>query len=218
MTVTRRVNAVAAFMALSLGALVACGSSSDKFVETVLPVTTTTAPASTTTTATTTTSIDGSGSTTTTSTTLALPTPMPSPADAFSVEPDVVLGTIEIPKIGVSKTLRDGVRLTTLDKGPGHWPGSALPGQIGNMVVAGHRVTHDKPFRNLDKLSVGDEVRITLVDRSVVHYRVTSTEIVPNTALDIVDQTTQATGTLFACHPPGSARQRIVVHLALAPS
>jgi sortase A len=195
---------------MSLTAATACGSNSGKFVEMVLPEpTTTTAPAATST------SVDTPASTTTTSTTVSLPAPTPSPNDPLAIEPDVVIGTIEIPKIGVTKTLRDGVRLTTLDKGPGHWPGSALPGQIGNMVVAGHRVTHDKPFRNLDKLIPGDEVRIALTNGTTVRYRVTSTEIVPNTALDIVTQTPAATGTLFACHPPGSARQRIVVHLAL---
>ncbi len=149
-------------------------------------------------------------------TTVALPVPVPSPGDPRADEPDVVLGTIEIPKIGINHSMREGVRLTTLDKSPGHWPGSAMPGQVGNMVIAGHRVTHGKPFRNLDRLTAGDDVRITLTDGKVVTYRVSRTEIVPSNALWIVNQTPEATGTLFACHPPGSARQRIVVHLALS--
>jgi sortase A len=149
-------------------------------------------------------------------TTVALPVPIKSPGDPLAPEPDIVLGTLDIPKIGVHKTLRDGIRLTTLDKSPGHWPGSALPGQVGNMVIAGHRVTHDKPFRNIDKLVAGDDVTITLADGKVVSYKVSSTEVVANTALWIVDQTSESTGTLFACHPPGSARERFVVHLKLA--
>ena len=152
----------------------------------------------------------------TTPATVALPVPIKSPIDPLAPEPDVVLGTLDIPKLGVHKALRDGVRLSTLDKSPGHWPGSALPGQIGNMVITGHRVTHDKPFRNIDKLIAGDDVRITLSNGQVVTYKVTGTEVVPSNALWIVDQTPEATGTLFACHPPGSARERIVVHLKLA--
>jgi hypothetical protein len=50
------------------------------------------------------------------------------------------LGTIEIPAIGVTKSMFEGVTLRVLDNGPGHWPGSAMPGQTGNVVVAGHRV------------------------------------------------------------------------------
>ena len=52
----------------------------------------------------------------------------------------------------------EGIRLTTLDRGPGHWPGTAMPGELGNVVVAGHRVSHNEDFRNLDQLVPGDEV------------------------------------------------------------
>ena len=127
------------------------------------------------------------------------------------------VGTIEIPKIGVSKAMYEGITLTTLDHGPGHWPGTAMPGQIGNVVIAGHRVSHDKPFRNIDKLAAGDEVILTTARRPL-RYKVTGTEVVYPDALWIVDQTPDYTATLFACHPPGSTRQRIVVHLALDPT
>jgi sortase A len=92
-----------------------------------------------------------------------------------------------------------------------------MPGQQGNIVVAGHRVSHDKPFRNLDKLQAGDEVIFTTEAGRFV-YKVTSTEVVNPGALWIVDQTAEFTGTLFACHPPGSTRQRIVVHLSFDPT
>ncbi|MGZ8997592.1 MAG: TonB-dependent receptor domain-containing protein, partial [Allosphingosinicella sp.] len=62
-------------------------------------------------------------------------------------EAHVQVGTIEIPKIGVSKALLEGISLNTLDKGPGHWPGTAMPGHSGNVVVAGHRTSKDRPFR-----------------------------------------------------------------------
>jgi sortase A len=178
---------------------------------------TTTIPPTTSTSSTTTST---STSTTTLSSTTTVPATLPDPesppADPRAAEALTQVGTIEIPKIGVSKAMYEGITLTTLDHGPGHWPGTAMPGQLGNVVIAGHRVSHDKPFRNIDKLVPGDDVIMTTADGSF-DYKVTSTEIVNPDALWIVDQTPDYTATLFACHPPGSTRQRIVVHLALAP-
>src|SRR4051812_44734886 len=154
---------------------------------------------------------------TTTTVAETLPNPESPPADPRAAEQLTQVGTIEIPKIGVSKAMYEGITLTTLDHGPGHWPGTAMPGQIGNVVIAGHRVSHDKPFRNIDKLQIGDDVIMTTADGQF-DYKVTGTEIVYPDALWIADQTADYTATLFACHPAGSTRQRIVVHLALAPN
>jgi sortase A len=108
-----------------------------------------------------------------------------------------------------------GISLRNIDQGPSHWPGTALPGEKGNAVFAGHRVTHTHPFRNIDQLVQGDEVFFTIGGvRS--RYLVTGHEVVSPSRLDIVNPTTTPTATLFACHPPGSAKQRYVVHLALA--
>jgi sortase A len=90
-----------------------------------------------------------------------------------------------------------------------------MPGDIGNVVVAGHRTSHGAPFRNLDLLVPGDEVLFTTV-AGISNYRVTSVEIVNPDAIWIVDPTPTPTATLFACHPPGSVSQRIVVKLELA--
>ena len=144
-----------------------------------------------------------------------LPVPIAAPAEDGSREPHIELGSIEIPAIGLQRTLQEGIRLSTLDRGPGHWPGTAMPGAIGNVVVAGHRVSHNQDFRNLDDLAPGDEVIFT-TSAGRFTYRVDSTEIVGPSALWIVDQTNDHRATLFACHPPGSTRERIVVHLSLA--
>ena len=85
-----------------------------------------------------------------------------------------------------------------------------MPGQLGNSVFAGHRVTHSHPFRNLDRLVPGDEILITTATGTYT-YRMTKQEIVGPTDVWVVNPTPTATLTLFACHPPGSARQRIVV-------
>lgn len=152
---------------------------------------------------------------TTTTTAPALPVPEPLPADDYAPTPEVHLGTLALPSIGVTAPLGEGVTLTALDRGPGHWPGTAMPGQLGNVVVAGHRVTHTRPFHNLDLLEPGDSLVFTLADGTTWTYRHESTEIVASDALYIVDQTPAHTATLFACHPKGSAAQRIVAHFTL---
>jgi sortase A len=158
---------------------------------------------------------------TTTTTTLvpttrpSLPVPIPPPDEDGSTDPVVVLGQIDIPRLGLNRTMYEGIRPSTFDLGPGHWPGSALPGEIGNVVVAGHRVSMNEDFRDIDQLAPGDDVIFT-TDSGRHVYRVESTEIVSPDALWVVNQTYARTATLFACHPPGSVAQRIVVHLELA--
>jgi sortase A len=145
---------------------------------------------------------------------IVLPTPVAPPADERAPEPAVVLGTIEIPRLGLSVPLNEGISLTSIDRGPSHWPGTALPGQPGNVVVAGHRVTKTRPFRDIDRLQPGDEIIFTVEGVRTV-YRVTSHDVVTPDAMHIVEQRPEPTATLFACHPPGSARYRYVVRAAL---
>lgn len=146
--------------------------------------------------------------------TVPLPTPVRPPDDPYAPEPQAVIGTIEIPRLGLVSALNEGVTLNSIDRGPSHWPGTAMPGNPGNVVVAGHRVTNGGPFRDIDQLEVGDPVIFT-VDGRRTTYRVTGDEIVTPDAMRIVDQTQESTGTLFACHPPGSAAYRYVVKMAL---
>ncbi len=158
---------------------------------TAAPVTTTTAPPPTT-------------------TTLRLPHPTPPPANPYAAVPVTQIGTITIPKIGLVSPIYQGVWLTVIDHGPGHWPGTAMPGRIGNAVFAGHRVTHTHPFLNVDQLAPGDQV-IFDMGYGTYTYAVTSITIVYPNQLSIIDQTGTPTMTLFACHPKHSAAQRIVV-------
>lgn len=143
------------------------------------------------------------------------PEPIAPPADPRAPEDQIQLGGISIPKLDVNEPLLEGIRLTTLDNGPGHWPGTAMPGEVGNVVVAAHRTSHGGPFRNIDQLVAGDSVMFN-TSAGEAEYLVTSTEIVEPDAIWIVDPTDTPTATLFACHPPGSVAQRIVVHLELA--
>ncbi len=145
-----------------------------------------------------------------TTTTLRLPHPTPPPANPYADVPVTQIGTISIPKIGLVHPIFQGVWLTVVDHGPGHWPGSAMPGRRGNAVFAGHRVTHTHPFLNLDQLAPGDQV-IFDMSYGTYTYAVTSITVVYPDQLSIIDPTRTPTITLFACHPKHSAAQRIVV-------
>jgi sortase A len=141
--------------------------------------------------------------------------PVDPPTNHYAPEPIRVIGTIEIPKLGLRSSLGEGISLRNIDRNPSHWPGTAMPGHPGNVVVAGHRVTHTKPFRHIDQLVPGDEV-FFIIGSARYRYVVTGSQVVTPRQTEIVNQTSDATGTLFACHPLGSARSRYVVHLKLA--
>jgi sortase A len=201
MHLPRRWSAVLAVMVLA-----ACGASStaESIATTTLPATSTT----TTTTSSTTTSTTSTTSTTTTVPPLPVPEPPPNPR---APEPRIELGTLRVPTLELDTTLLRGVSLTVLDQGPGHWPGTAEPGGWGNTVISAHRTTHGAPFRHLDRLEVGDEVHVD-ADGTTHTYVVTGSEIVNPDALWIIAQKPGRTLTMFACHPPGSVAQRIVVY------
>jgi sortase A len=177
------------------------------------------------------TSSDSSSTTTTvpgdTTTTVASPasqaaaaprtTPIAPPTNANAPSRIVQVGEIRIPKIGLVHPIFEGVTLTVIDHGPGHWPGSAMPGQLGNAVFAGHRVTHTHPMRNIDQLVEGDDI-IFATNDGVFTYKVTGHEIVTPKDVRIVTPTPNATVTIFGCHPPGFATHRYVVHGVLASS
>lgn len=146
-----------------------------------------------------------------------LPIPIAIPLDSYAPEPMVEYGMIEIPKIGLDHKLYQGVTLHNIDLGPSHWTGTARPGERGNAVVAGHRVTNTRPFLRIDELVPGDEV-IFRVDGVRSTYRVTNSLIVAPEDTWIADQTRTPTATLYACHPPGSEAQRYVVQMVLESS
>lgn len=127
----------------------------------------------------------------------------------------ITVGSLQIPTIGVDEVIREGVHLSVIDRGVAHWAGTAEAGGIGNMVLAGHRTTKTAPFVHLDRLQPGDEIEVAGLDGRVATYRVTDTVIVSPSDIWIVEQTETPMLTLFACHPRGSARQRIVVRAEL---
>jgi sortase A len=141
-----------------------------------------------------------------------LGTPVPPPPNPYAPGPVTQIATVRIPRIGLAAPLYEGMTLTVIDRGPGHWPGSATPGNLGNVVVGGHRTTRTHPFVDIDRLRPGDQIIFDLPNGTEAIYATTHTEVVTPSALWIVDQKPGYDVTLFACHPKGSAAQRIVVH------
>jgi len=146
---------------------------------------------------------------------------------------------LHIPGLGDDwrRAVVEGTDQEELAQGPGHYVGTALPGQQGNFAVAGHRVGRGSPFLDLDQLRPGDPIVVETADAWYV-YRVLGDpatgdfatgpipgqQIVPPTDTTVISPTPLAapeappTGaylTLTTCHPKYSARQRMIVHAVL---
>ncbi|MDQ1486874.1 MAG: sortase [Actinomycetota bacterium] len=142
-----------------------------------------------------------------------------------AVAPELVLpgdaiGLIRIPRLGANYgfAIVEGVSTSDLQKGPGHYPGTAGPGQIGNFVLSGHRTTYLAPFNGLGDLAKGDAIVIETRD-TYYTYRVTELKVVLPTEVGVVlpvpdtprAKPTQALITLTTCTPKYSATHRLIV-------
>jgi sortase A len=152
-------------------------------------------------------------------TTLAPPPPPPGEGEP--------VGYIKIPKIGLGTgdpmVVVEGVNVSDLQKGPGHYPGTPFPGQEGNVAIAGHRTTYLHPFGDLDQLSTGDEIILTTVQGTFT-YKVARDPFPVNPGQGEVLQSQPdparpghnlATLTLTTCTPKYSAAQRLIVQANL---
>jgi sortase A len=136
--------------------------------------------------------------------TVAAPT-MPDPAV------DEPAGLLSIPKIGLLDAIVEGVGEAQLEQGPGHYPGTSLPGEAGNVAIAGHRTTYAHPFYDLDALAPGDDIYI-LTAQGLFHYTVTGNQVVAPTDVAVLNTVPgQSTLTLTTCNPRYSASTRLVV-------
>ncbi len=130
--------------------------------------------------------------------------------------PYTKLGRIAIPDVGLNVAFGEGVFAETLAKGPGHWPGTPMPGRAGNAVVSGHRNTNTQPFKRIDELKPGNKIVVTLEGQQPTTYLVVDTTIVPEPKYrEFVLRQPEGRGTrqltIFACHPEGNPINRIVV-------
>ena len=169
--------------------------------------------------------------------------PSSAPGTAMTVAPDVgqPLAILHIPRLGddYSRVVLEGTDEDQLAEGPGHYVGTALPGQPGNLAIAGHRVGKGSPFLDADQLVPGDAIVVETAQNWYV-YRVLGDAATGDYATDpsgipgqqivrpadvaVISPTPGAaaaaapTGaylTLTTCHPKYSARQRLIVHAVL---
>lgn len=124
------------------------------------------------------------------------------------------LGRIAIPGIGASFTVVEGTDGASLERGPGHYPSTALPGMGRTVAIAGHRTTYLAPFRHLDALSRGSRIVLTMPYGRFV-YAVQFTKIVSPTSWWVTRDVGYDRLVLSACNPLFSAAQRIVVFARL---
>jgi sortase A len=137
------------------------------------------------------------------------------------------LTRVVIPKLGVNAVVVEGTSAAALRAGAGHYPNTPLPGERGNVAIAGHRTTYGKPFNRLDELVAGDKIRLE-TPLATYHYVVVPhpDEVdgqCPNGACwvtfptdwSVVGTSTDALLTLTTCHPKGSAAQRLILRAAL---
>jgi sortase A len=130
------------------------------------------------------------------------------------------MALIRIPRLGKNYhyVVIEGVTVADLRKGPGHYPGTALPGGIGNFVVSGHRTTYAAPFNRVDELRDGDKILVDTQDKQYI-YQVTGEKVVMPTQVDVTEPVPFHAGarptkhliTLTTCHPKYSAARRLVV-------
>jgi LPXTG-site transpeptidase (sortase) family protein len=120
------------------------------------------------------------------------------------------MGWLEIPRLGISATVAHGDDVRTLMRAVGHIPGTALPGEAGNVGLAGHRDTFFRALRGIEKF---DSIRLVMPDR-VIAYRVVDIGIVRPSRIEVLDHTPVPSLTLVTCYPfdyVGSAPYRYVV-------
>jgi sortase A len=123
-----------------------------------------------------------------------------------------VLAQLQIPAIGVHQYVVEGTTATDLSKGPGHYVGTAAPGQAGNVAIAGHRTTHGAPFNQLGHLVPGNRVILTTTWGESLTYVVSGTpQIVSPGDVGVLNYFGDNRITLTTCNPEYSSSQRLVV-------
>jgi sortase A len=130
------------------------------------------------------------------------------------------LALLRIPRFGEKYrfVVIEGVSVADLKKGPGHYPGTAMPGQVGNFVISGHRTTYSAPFNRAGELRKGDEILVDTRSKQYV-YQVTRSMIVRPTVIDATSpvpfhptrRPAKKVITLTTCHPKYSAAKRLLI-------
>jgi sortase A len=135
------------------------------------------------------------------------------------------LTRIQIPAINVDVVVVEGIDADALRAGAGHYPGYALPCDVGNVPIAGHRTTYGKPFSNLDQLKVGDQIILTTpigtctyqVDQKPFTVLPTDIGVIQTPPTPTPPAGADHLLTLTTCTPKGSASHRLIVQATMLP-
>jgi sortase A len=150
------------------------------------------------------------------------------PPERWAPEPGAPVFRIEIPDIGVRQVVVEGAGVEELKKGPGHYPScrsgfepplcsgfdEVWPGEPGRVIVSGHRTTYGAPFEDLDKLEMGDDIRIETKWGEFV-YEVTAADVIDADSVEVVEVVETPELALTTCSPKYSAAQRLVIYAEL---
>ena len=137
--------------------------------------------------------------------------PQPPPDARLAPAEGEALARLVISRIELDVIVVEGVDPEALRDGPGHFPGTPLPGEDGNVVLSGHRTTYGAPFHHLEELAEGDELIVQSPSGEFV-YRVAWSRIVAPSEVSVTESTPGVKEvTLTTCHPKFSASQRLVV-------
>jgi sortase A len=135
------------------------------------------------------------------------------PADAYIAPPaeGSVVARLQIPAIGVDQYVVQGTAEADLEKGPGHYTDTALPGQAGNVSIAGHRTTYAAPFYDLNELAPGDLVLLTTDTGELLKYEVKSDPVIVSPSnVSVINDFGDNRITMTTCNPRFSSTNRLV--------
>ncbi|MGH3440450.1 MAG: class E sortase [Nitriliruptorales bacterium] len=144
---------------------------------------------------------------------------------AATVETGRALTRFVMPQLGVDTLVVEGTSPAALRAGAGHYPNTPLPGEGGNVAIAGHRTTYGKPFNRVDELAEGDRIWL-LTPVGEYEYAVSRAPegwsdnpyITTPRDWQVIEPTDEPVLTLTTCHPKGSARERLIVRAQLVSS
>jgi sortase A len=124
------------------------------------------------------------------------------------------IGRIVVPRMDLDAVVVEGTDTEDLQKGPGHYPETPLPGAGGTTAIAGHRTTYLAPFRDIDRMERGHEITVEM-PYATFEYTVERTDIVDPSEVEVVRRVDHERLVLTACHPLYSAAERYVVFARL---
>lgn len=160
------------------------------------------------------------GGPTTPAASTARPDPVPPPVQPAPGD-SVQFANMIVPRFGTDYTrpVAQGINTDVLRAGVGHYPGTQMPGEVGNAAFAAHRTGNGSPFFDIEKLQVGDSIYIEMA-AGWYRYVFRSLEYVPASGVGVLDPVPQATGviptdrllTLTSCNPLFTASERIIMY------